>query len=223
MAEGRSGETPCRVVPARALVRPKTSPFYLIFLFHLLKQRDYMGPIWYYMSQLGVYTQYRRVVMIRITRNTDYGIVTLVYMAANPNRLLHTANCLAEATGIPQPTISKLLKVLTRAEILVSQRGPSGGYRLSRRPAEMTLTDIIDALEGPVALTDCAEGSTSGCELEPSCSTRGIWRIVNDRVRAALSAVTLEDMVWGIPCGLGGPKQQMMDNRHLKDGEETGA
>jgi len=145
-------------------------------------------------------------------------------MAANPNRLLHTASSLSEATGVPQPTISKLLKVLTRADVLVSQRGATGGYRLARRPAEVSLTDIIDALEGPVSLTDCADGSTGGCDLEPSCSTRGIWRIVNDRVRAALGAVSLEDMVWGIPCGLGmGPKQQLMESRPQAGGEEKGA
>lgn len=139
------------------------------------------------------------IAVIRLTKHSDYGIVMLAYMAANPQTLLHTPGTISHATGLPQPTVTKLLKVLTRSQILVSQRGANGGYRLSRSPDDVALTDIIDAVEGPVALTECVDGSPGHCDFEANCVAKDIWQVVNSRVRAALSAVRLGDMVDTVP------------------------
>lgn len=132
--------------------------------------------------------------MFRLTKQTDYAILLMAYMANNPQRLLFTARELADETRIPAPMVTKILKVLSSRELLLSHRGAHGGYRLGRLPREIPILEVIDALEGPVALTACSEDSHDGCELEPSCLVRGIWQVLNARVREALSGVRLSDM-----------------------------
>jgi FeS assembly SUF system regulator len=132
--------------------------------------------------------------MFRLTKQTDYAILLMAYMANNPQRLLFTARELADETRIPAPMVTKILKVLSSRELLLSHRGAHGGYRLGRLPREIPILEVIDALEGPVSLTACSEESHDGCELEPSCLVRGIWQVLNGRVREALSGVRLSDM-----------------------------
>lgn len=132
--------------------------------------------------------------MIRLSKLTDYAIVVMTTMAA-PNGARFSAAQLAERTGVPAPTIAKLLKLLTPAGLMVSHRGASGGYVLSRPPADITIADIITALDGPIALTACVEGGDATCGVERLCPMRGGWDKLNRAIRSALGSVTLADMM----------------------------
>lgn len=113
--------------------------------------------------------------MVRISRLTDYATVLLAVLAAQPERL-HTAAALAQQTGVAGPTVSKLLKQLQRAGLIVSTRGLHGGYQLARPAAQISAAAILDALEGPVALTDCAVAH-GYCEIEHTCRVGHTWQL----------------------------------------------
>ena len=137
--------------------------------------------------------------MIRITRLTDYGIVLLSRFAgAEPGTVL-SARELSTETGIPLPTASKILKTLTRTGLLLSHRGTQGGYSLSRPPEEVTVSDIIGSLEGPIALTDCSGEADGLCDIELTCPVRTNWQRITDAIRDALSAIPLTEMTVGFP------------------------
>ena len=130
--------------------------------------------------------------MLRISKLTDYGTVVLAHLAANPAAVCSAAD-VAGATGIAPPTVSKLLKSLARAGLVASTRGANGGYRLSRDPSEISAADVIDALEGPVSITECSSGD-SLCEHEDSCSVGSSWQRINVAIRRALDDVSLNDL-----------------------------
>jgi len=131
--------------------------------------------------------------MIRISRLTDYGIVLMSYMAGQPERA-HTASELAAGAQLPSPTVSKLLRLLAREGLLESQRGVKGGYTLARRADEISVGAIISALEGPIALTDCAALEDPDCAREPLCPVRGHWNRISLAIRDALEGISLADM-----------------------------
>ncbi len=133
--------------------------------------------------------------MIRIAKLTDYGIVLLTHFARESVAPVLNARDLAAEASLPLPTVSKLLKLLSRAGLLVSHRGVAGGYSLARRPAEVTVAQIIAALEGPIAVTECSSDEHGLCTLEPTCPTQSNWRKINTAVRRALDDLTLADMV----------------------------
>lgn len=130
--------------------------------------------------------------MLRMSRITDYGIVLLTHLAASDAKRTYNARELAEAAHLPLPVVSKILKVLTREGFLVSSRGIKGGYSLARPPEDVSVVDVIDALEGPIALTECGTGS---CEREASCRVRAPWQRINRVVRKSLEDVRLSDLV----------------------------
>ena len=130
--------------------------------------------------------------MIRISKITDYGIVALCEMSRADKGL--SVSALAQRTGLPEPTLAKLLKACTRAGIVVSQRGAAGGYALARPAAAISIADIIAALDGPIALTDCIEGNQGDCNVEHLCSMRGNWDKLNRAVCDALRSVSLAEM-----------------------------
>ena len=130
--------------------------------------------------------------MLRISRLTDYATVVLATLAEAPERV-QTATALAEYTRIAAPTVSKLLKQLQRANLVTSTRGLHGGYQLARPAAEITAADILDALEGPVALTDCAAGH-GHCGIEHTCQVGRAWQRLNQAIRHSLSEVTLAQL-----------------------------
>ncbi len=131
--------------------------------------------------------------MLRISKLTDYAIVVSTHLGSLPGAI--AVSDLALATRIPQPTVSKVLKALTRAGVVVSHRGVHGGYRLARPPVEITVAEIIGALEGPISVTECADDSPEHpCEHEPSCEVRANWQRINAAVQGALEGITLSDM-----------------------------
>jgi FeS assembly SUF system regulator len=135
--------------------------------------------------------------MLRISKLTDYAIIVLGHMAREPSRT-YAATDLADLASLAAPTASKILKSLTRAEVLTSTRGAKGGYQLARPPEQTSVASIIYALEGPIALTECGlEHDT--CQQAASCDIRGNWGIINRAIRTALESVTLADMAKPTP------------------------
>jgi len=130
--------------------------------------------------------------MLRISRLTDYATVLLATLAGEPQRV-QTATSLAEQTRIAAPTVSKLLKQLQRAGLVTSTRGLHGGYQLARPAAQISAAAILDALEGPVALTDCSVGHGQ-CEIEATCRVGRVWQRLNLAIRRALYEVSLAQL-----------------------------
>jgi FeS assembly SUF system regulator len=128
--------------------------------------------------------------MFRMNKLTDYGILLLTRMATAREEGI-SARELAEETRVPLPTVGKLLKILLKEGLLVSHRGTKGGYALSRPSSEITMAEIIRALEGSIAMTDCEENR---CDLESGCPTRPHWKVVNSAILGALQNLTLREM-----------------------------
>jgi FeS assembly SUF system regulator len=133
--------------------------------------------------------------MFRMSKMTDYGLVLLTELAREESGT-RTARELAEATRVPLPSVSKVLKGLQSAGLLVSHRGAMGGYGLARPAAAIPLTQIITALEGPVAITECVQHTEgeAACELESVCRVRGHWQVINQAIQDALGRLTLADL-----------------------------
>lgn len=139
-------------------------------------------------------TETVRFVMLRLNRMTDYAIVILGQMAQDIGRV-RTAPALSDVTSVPLPSVSKILKTLSQAGLVTAHRGAKGGYSLDRLASEVTMTEVIQALEGPIALTACVDGAEDSCDVQHSCFMRGNWNRVNSAIHAALDAVTLADMM----------------------------
>lgn len=136
--------------------------------------------------------------MIRITRETDYGIVLLAFMARNAGHS-YSAAALAGRNRLSLPMVSKILKTLTRAGLLISQRGAQGGYSLARSAQDITAAEIIDALEGPIALTECSQDDLNACIHQDHCSISNHWNRINRAVREALDNVSLSELSRPLP------------------------
>lgn len=132
--------------------------------------------------------------MIRLSKLADYGIVMTAHLAQDQGQA--STQEIAAATGIPQPMASKILKLLARADLLRSRRGAHGGYELARPAGEISVAQIIEALEGPIALTECVD-ETGGCGLELICQARTNWPRINDAIREALEEISLAEMAAG--------------------------
>jgi FeS assembly SUF system regulator len=132
--------------------------------------------------------------MIRITRQTDYGILLLSHMASRPIDEVHTAKHVAEAVKISFPMVSKILKTLARANLLVSQRGVKGGYQLATDASRISIGDVIQALEGPIGMTACTF-NPGACEQEGTCPVQTNWQRISLAMRDALEKIPLSDLV----------------------------
>ena len=148
--------------------------------------------------------------MLRMSKLTDYGTLILAQLSAREGEL-SSAHRVATATHISQPTVSKLLKALVRAGLVVSARGVQGGYTLARPSREISAAQIIDALEGPVAITACSSGQGQ-CDLEPVCRVSGAWQRINVSIRQALTEVSLADLQH---------RSQPLPQPKLRDGLDT--
>jgi FeS assembly SUF system regulator len=133
--------------------------------------------------------------MIRLSRLTDYAVVLLSRMGREGGDRLWAATDLTNKSGLALPTVSKIMKLLAKSGLITAHRGASGGYRLARRPSEISIADIVEAMDGPIAITDCSEGSAhTVCNIENICPMSGGWNKVNRAVRKALEDVTLAEM-----------------------------
>lgn len=138
---------------------------------------------------------------MRLSSLADYAVVMLTAAARHSGgagadggdgRL--TATLLADETGVPLPTAQKLMGRLATAGLLTSARGTGGGFRLARDPAQISLAEIIEAVEGPIAMTSCVEHGRHDCALEADCRVRPHWTAVNGAVKGALGGVSLASL-----------------------------
>ncbi|HYL12192.1 MAG TPA: SUF system Fe-S cluster assembly regulator [Terriglobales bacterium] len=135
--------------------------------------------------------------MIRLGKLTDYGLVLMTCIARTQGQTasLHTARDLALVSRLPLPTVSKVLKELLQSGLLVSHRGIKGGYSLARDAHEISLAEIVSALEGPIALTECSTDISGLCDLERCCPIKSNQQIISQIVKGALEKVMLSDLV----------------------------
>lgn len=129
--------------------------------------------------------------MLRLSKLADYGCQVMVYMARDS--AIHSASEVATGLGMAAPTVSKILKMLARDGLVASVLGAKGGYALSRYPKEISIAEIINAMDGPISITECS--STSTCTRESFCSTKGNWQGINHVIQQALDNVSLAEMV----------------------------
>ena len=141
--------------------------------------------------------------MLRVTKIADYGIVMLTYLVAYPGTT-HNARDMARVTRLPLPVASKVLKMLAREGVLTSHRGTKGGYGLARSPREITVAEVIRALEGPIAVTECTDRVRGDCDLENRCPVRTNWHRINQVIHRALENITLAEMAEPFPAALVG-------------------
>ena len=135
--------------------------------------------------------------MLKMSKMADYGTVILTTMVRVPERIQSAAE-IAALIRVPVPTVSKILKILTREGLVVSLRGAKGGYMLSRQPSQISISQIIQAMDGPIGMTECS--ITPGlCTQESDCPVRANWQRVNRVVLQALDQVSLEQMIQPVP------------------------
>ena len=131
---------------------------------------------------------------MRLTSLADYAVVMMAAAARHPAGARLSAGLLAEETGVPLPTAQKLMGRLAAAGLLSSARGTGGGFTLARPACGISLADIVEAVEGPIAMTNCIEGSASDCALEGSCRVKPHLNAANLAVRGALQGVSLASL-----------------------------
>ncbi len=131
--------------------------------------------------------------MLRISKLTDYGTLILVHLASVAPDKPCPASEIAAGTGLALPTVQKVLKKLARGKLVVSSRGADGGYRLAREPDAIDAAEILDVLEGPLAITECSHDD-SHCELESNCQVGGAWQKISRAIRAAMTEIRLSDL-----------------------------
>lgn len=132
---------------------------------------------------------------MRLSSLADYAVVLMTAAARHCGGLRSNARALAEETGLPLPTAQKLVSKLSAAGLIESVRGAGGGFRLARPPAMISLVDIIEAVEGPIAMTQCVVVDNHECTMESNCHVRPHWQIVNRTIRDALEQVTLNTLL----------------------------
>ena len=134
--------------------------------------------------------------MIRLTKQADYGILLMTQFARGGANTVYSSSDLAQRSGLSLPMVNKTLKLLCRAGLLLSQRGVNGGYHMSRDAGAITLEEVIAAVDGPIALTECHEhGGGQDCGIHAQCPTRLNWGIINQALRDSLSGITLLQMI----------------------------
>lgn len=133
--------------------------------------------------------------MLRISRLADYGVVLSTHLASMAPGELRSTSEMSSRTGIPQPTVSKILKTLAKAEVVQSVRGVHGGYRLARSAEDTSVAEVITALEGPIGVTECGvDGEDLDCQLSGRCDVRGNWQRINTAIQGALEGISLAEM-----------------------------
>ena len=133
--------------------------------------------------------------MIKLGKLTDYAIAVMGQLAHEGPESACSAHHLSGKTGIPEPTVAKVLKLLSKEDLVTSARGAAGGYRLVQTAEQVSIGEIIAAMEGPVEIVACVDGQESNCNMSGTCPTKGNWNRVNDAIKSALEGVKLRDMM----------------------------
>ena len=157
--------------------------------------------------------------MIILSRLADYGVIVATFLAADGERQV-TASAAAAATQLPQATVAKLLKALARAGLVTATRGASGGYRLAREAAAISLAEVVAAIDGDIGLTQCSV-HVDDCARTNYCPTRPHWAAINRAVGTALAAITLEEMVTPYIFALSSEIGASLPERHEPEGPRT--
>ena len=131
---------------------------------------------------------------MRLSSMADYAVVTMCAAARHCGGARVSASELAEETGLPAPTVQKVVSLLSRAGLLRATRGSGGGLQLARPAAAITLDDLVEAVDGPIALTSCVEHGKHDCALEGACGVQPHWPIVNSAMRGALAGIPLTQL-----------------------------
>jgi FeS assembly SUF system regulator len=142
---------------------------------------------------------------MRLSHLADYAVVLMTAAARRPAGARLSATELSGETGVPLPTAQKLMGQLAASGLLNSVRGAGGGFALSRAPAEISLADIVEAVEGPIALTMCSDSANHECILDAHCRVKPHMGVVGNAVRGALGAVSLTSLCG--PASAGGLAQ----------------
>ncbi|MEM8800181.1 MAG: SUF system Fe-S cluster assembly regulator [Pseudomonadota bacterium] len=131
--------------------------------------------------------------MIRLSKLADYAVVVMAAMGRDHEKT-YSATDLARETGVPAPTVAKLLGALARADLLSSRRGVGGGFQLARATNEISVADMIEAIDGPIAVTACIDHAPGDCSLETICGMRPHWQMINAAISDALKQISLADL-----------------------------
>ncbi|MDD3370453.1 MAG: SUF system Fe-S cluster assembly regulator [Alphaproteobacteria bacterium] len=132
--------------------------------------------------------------MLRLGKLTDYAVTLLSHMGREGETAMWAASDLSKKSGLPMPTVAKVLKLLAKAQLVLAQRGATGGYKLTRAPSKITIAEIVEAMDGPIAITDCSGGSHAKCQIHRLCPMSSGWSAINEAVRDALNDVSLAQM-----------------------------
>lgn len=141
--------------------------------------------------------------MIRLSKLADYAVVLVSHMATDPSARF-SATDLAKLTHIPPPTVSKILGALARGGLLQSHRGLNGGFSLARAPQDVSVADVVNAVEGPIAVTHCLDHGQGdgGCDILATCRMAGYWQRINTAIDGALKDITFAELSTPLPAEL---------------------
>ena len=141
------------------------------------------------------YIKVKGVKMIKLNKMTDYAVVCLGMLARNPGHSM-SATELSKETGLTLSTVQKLLKLLViKSELIIAQRGSQGGYILNKKSSDISVVQIIEALDGPISITACVDSSDNFCEVSNICFLGGKWNKVNEVIRNSLNDISLDDLL----------------------------
>lgn len=137
-----------------------------------------------------------QIEMLKLSKMTDYAVIILSDMARQKEKVL-SATMIAQSTRLPEPTVSKVLKSLSKFDLVNSVRGANGGYSLTKAPENINMAHVILATDGPVELTACVDNGSQCCDLADSCHMKGQWNPLNAAMKQALENVSLKEMMGG--------------------------
>lgn len=128
--------------------------------------------------------------MLKLSKLTDYAVIVLVHLSKCDD--VTTSPAVSVETNVPEPTVAKVLKALTASRIVISQRGAKGGYKIARPLEQISVADVIAAIDGPIIVAACVEGQV--CEQRPDCQIQGGWDVVNRAIKQVMTTITLAEM-----------------------------
>jgi len=133
--------------------------------------------------------------MIKLGKLTDYAIAVMGQLAQEGESASCSAHYLSHKIAVPEPTVAKVLKLLSRGELVISTRGAAGGYRLAKPVTQISIAEIITAMEGPIAIVTCVDGHEKECPSQAKCPVKSNWDRVNNAIRGTLEGIMLAEMV----------------------------